>query len=70
MAFTQPQLDALDDAIASGALTVRSADGRMVTYQSMSEMLKARDLMASSLAATSGAARAYPRHQLADFSDD
>ena len=51
-------------------LTVRTADGKLVTYQSMSDMLKARDLIASSLAATSGAARAYPRHQLADFSDD
>lgn len=70
MAFTQPQLDALDEAIAGGVLTVRSADGRMVTYQSMVDLMKARDLIASSLAATTGASRAYPRHQLADFSDD
>lgn len=69
MAFTQPQLDALDEAIAGGVLTVRTADGKLVTYQSMSDLLKARDLVASSLAASSGAARAYPRHQLADFSD-
>lgn len=70
MAFTQPQLDALDSAIAAGVLTVRTADGKLVTYQSMADLLKARDLVASSLAASTGAARAYPRHQLADFSDD
>lgn len=70
MAFTQMQLDALDDAIASGVLTVRGVNGNMVTYQSMSEMIKARELIATSLAAVSGAAHNYPRHQLADFSDD
>lgn len=69
MAFTQPQLDALDSAIAAGVLTVRTADGKLVTYQSMGDLLKARDLIASSLAATAGTTRAYPRHQLADFSD-
>lgn len=69
MAFTQTQLNALDEAIAGGVLTVRASDGKLVTYQSMSDLLKARDLVASSLAASSGAARAYPRHQLADFSD-
>lgn len=69
MAFTQPQLDALDEAIASGVLTVRTADGKLVTYQNMSDLLKARDLVASSLAASAGGGRAYPRHQLADFSD-
>lgn len=70
MAFTQTQLDALDEAIAGGVLTVRSADGRLVTYQNMADLMKARDLVASSLAAAGGASRAYPRHQLADFSDD
>lgn len=69
MAFTQPQLDALDSAIAAGVLTVRTADGKLVTYQSMGDLLKARDLVASSLAAAAGATRTYPRHQLADFSD-
>lgn len=70
MAFTQTQLDALDSSIAAGVLTVRAADGKLVTYQSMGDMLKARDLMASDIAAQAGTARAYPRHQLADFSDD
>jgi hypothetical protein len=72
MAFTQTDLDAVDTAIASGALTVRHADGRMVTYREMGELLKARDLIASALAAaTSGAgsSRLYPRHQLANFAD-
>jgi hypothetical protein len=70
MAFTQTQLDALESAIAEGVLTVRTADGKLVTYQSMSDMLKARDLIASSLAASSGTTRSYPRHQVADFSDE
>ena len=70
MAFTQSQLDALDEAIAGGVLTVRTADGKLVTYQSMADLLKARDLVSSSLASTAGTARAYPRHQLADFSDN
>jgi roadblock/LC7 domain-containing protein len=70
MAFTQTQLDALDEAIAAGVLTVRTADGKLVTYQSAAELLQTRGLIASSLAAQSGASRPYPRHQLADFSDN
>lgn len=70
MAFSQTQLDALDAAIAAGVLTVRTADGKLVTYQSMPDLLKARDLVDSDLKAQSGSSRAYPRHQLADFSDD
>ena len=37
MAFTQSDLDALNDAIALGALKVKYAD-REVTYRSLSEM--------------------------------
>ena len=48
MAFTQSQLDALESAIAEGALTVRLGD-RMVTYQSLSEMLRLRDTIKSEL---------------------
>lgn len=69
MAFTQTDLDTLDRAIASGELTVRVGD-RLVTYQSFDDMSKRRALIASSIASAAGTPAAYPRHQLADFSDD
>jgi hypothetical protein len=53
LAWTQTQLDALDAAIARGVLTVRYAD-REVTYQSIDAMLKARAVMAQSIAAAAG----------------
>jgi len=69
MAFTTTDLAAIDAAISSGELTVRTADGKQVTLRSLSELLQARQLIASSVAAASSAPRLYPRHQLADFSD-
>lgn len=68
MAFSQPDLDAIDRAIAAGELSVRTAD-RSVTYRSMDELLRARETIAASLASAQRA-RQVPRHQLADFSDD
>lgn len=71
MAFTSQDLAAIDAAIASGELTIRSGnDGRMVTLRSMDELIKARDTIQDELARTAATApRLYPRHQLADFSD-
>lgn len=70
MAFTQSDLDAIDAAIASGALTVRSSDGKQVTYRSIEELTRARKVVADSIAAASTTAtRMYPRYQVADFSD-
>lgn len=73
MAFTTDNLAAIDAAIASGELTVRGADGRLITYRDLDQLIKARALIVADLAAQAGAAggtvRAYPRHQLADFSD-
>lgn len=69
MAFTTTDLAAVDAAIASGELTIRAADGKTVTYRSMDELLKARSVMQAELAAATPRPRAYPRHQLADFSD-
>ncbi len=69
MAFTNDDLAALDRAIASGELTVRTND-RLVTYRGIDELKTARELVASSLAAQTATTRLYPRHQLADFSDD
>lgn len=67
MAFTQADLSAIDSAIASGELTVRTADGKLVTLRTMDELLQARSVITASLA--SATQRPYPRHQLADFSD-
>ena len=72
MAFTQNDLSAIDSAIASGELTVRTADGKLVTLRSMTELMQARSTISAALAheASIGLeARMYPRHQLADFSD-
>lgn len=69
MAFTTQDLTAIEAAIASGELTIRGADGRTITYRSMDELLKAREMVRSSLASANATPRAYPRHQLADFSD-
>jgi len=72
MAFTSQDLTAIDSAIASGELTVRTADGKQVTLRSMIELLQARQVIATAVAAAAaptGTRRLYPRHQLADFSD-
>lgn len=63
MAFTQAQLDALDAAIASGTLTIRHGE-KTITYQSFDDLLKAREMIARSLAGAR-----VPRFQLADFRD-
>lgn len=43
MAYVQTDLDALEQAIAGGALKVRYADGREVQYRSLAEMRSIRD---------------------------
>jgi hypothetical protein len=48
--FTQAHLAAIEEAIAGGYLEVRY-DDKVVRYQSMSDLLRARNLIASSLAA-------------------
>lgn len=55
MAFTQAQLDTLDDAIANGVLTVQTSDGKSVTFPSLDDLLRRRRLVANALA--SGGAR-------------
>lgn len=49
MAYTQAQYDALQNAMATGALTVRYADGRTVTYRSFDEMKAILDVMAAEM---------------------
>jgi hypothetical protein len=49
--FTQAHLEAIEEAIAGGYLKVRY-DDKEVTYQSIEQMMKARSLIQSGLAAT------------------
>lgn len=67
MAFTQQQLDALETAIASGTLEVRVGD-KSVRYQSMAELIKARDLIRDQLTASSDSPRS--RASFASFVKD
>ncbi len=69
MAFTQTDLDQINAAIASGELSIRTSDGKQVTYRSIDELIKARDAVLAEIASTSATPRLYPRYQLADFSD-
>lgn len=62
MAWTQTQLDALDEAISQGALIVRYAD-KSVQYRSLAEMLQLRDLMRQELGLNSpGGRRLLAKH--------
>lgn len=71
MAFTSQDLAAIDSAITSGELTIRAADGKQVTYRTIDELLKARALVAQSVAAQANPQRpAGPRHLLASFADE
>jgi hypothetical protein len=54
--FTQAHLTAIEEAIAGGYLEVRY-DDKVVKYQSMSDLLKARTLIASKLSDHPGAMR-------------
>lgn len=49
MAFQQSDLTALEAAIATGALKVRYSDGREVTYRTLAEMQRLRQLMRAEL---------------------
>lgn len=51
MAFQQGDLDRIEAAIGSGLRKVTFADGRSTEYQNVADMLKARDLIATSVAA-------------------
>jgi len=50
--YTQAQLDALEEAIAAGVLTVKHGD-KIVTYRSLAEMLRLADLIRQALASAS-----------------
>ena len=52
MSFTAGQVEAMRAAIATGALTVRNANGEMVTYRSLSEMKDVLGMMEASVSGT------------------
>lgn len=56
MALTQANLDALDQAIATGTLEVQLGE-RRVRYRSMDELLAARAHVSQQLAAASASGR-------------
>ncbi|GJD51095.1 hypothetical protein OPKNFCMD_3846 [Methylobacterium crusticola] len=49
MAWTTADLDAINQAIATGASKVRFADNREVTYRSLADMRSVRDEIAAFL---------------------
>lgn len=64
---TQERLDALEEAIASGSLSVRHGD-KSVQYRSMDELLKAYAFFARKLANEAASTRGgSPDYSLADF---
>lgn len=67
MAFTQADIDALKAALATGALTVRAPDGRMVTYRSVDEMLRTLARMEAEVGSADGV---RPRTTFASFQKD
>lgn len=63
--FTVTQLEAIETSIASGELTVKY-DGKEVTYRSMDDLIKARDVIKGELVAdgaiTGTSRRSYAVH--------
>lgn len=55
--FTAADLTAIDDAIKSGALSVRYQDGRQITYRSTDDLIRTRDLINNEVAVDAGTRR-------------
>lgn len=54
--FTQAQLDAINEAISSGTLSVKYQD-KEVTYRSLEELLRIRDTIKKALGQSSASSR-------------
>ncbi|MHA3791461.1 phage head-tail joining protein [Sphingomonas sp. YL-JM2C] len=63
------KISALEDAMASGELTVES-DGERVTYRSVTELLKARDVFVALQASQSGSGSQRPASTLVCYDPD
>lgn len=70
MPFTASDLTAIDRAIASGELSVRDSDGKMVEFRDIDALLKARQAIVAEINSTSYPNRVVPRHMLASFRDE
>jgi len=57
--FTLKQLQALEKAIADGALIVKYSD-KMIEYRSLDEMIRTRDIMRRELGLIETTNRVYP----------
>ncbi|MGN6270871.1 MAG: phage head-tail joining protein [Sphingomonas sp.] len=57
MAYSQADLDNIRSCIASGVMETRFADGRMVRYQTLSDMMNAEQRIAAAVAASSPSTR-------------
>lgn len=61
MPVSQLDIDALNAALAGGERVVRTADGKMVEYRSVAEIIRARDDLVSQKAAEEALAAGKPR---------
>lgn len=61
MAFTQEKLEALEDAIAQGATTVMWK-GKSITYRSIDEMIRIRNMIKKELGIKTKSARLYAEY--------
>lgn len=59
--WTLSDLHAIEKAIATGALTVRYSD-KTVTYRSIDELLKARNVIAQALGLSGQTKRVFMEH--------
>lgn len=66
MSWTQADVDALKQAIASGAQSVTSSDGKSVTYRPQDELMKLLTSMQDEVSAS----RRQPASFLAGFRRD
>ena len=57
MAFVTADLEAIETAIKSGALSVRFQDGRSYTYRTMDELRRAREMIQADIDSTAGTTR-------------
>lgn len=64
MPFTQTQLDTLEEAIVAGATSV-SYEGKSVTYRSLDEMIRIRNMIRRALGLPGPARTALVNHDRA-----
>lgn len=68
MALTPSDLEAVNAAIASGELTIRSSDGKTITMRTIPELLQARETILADMRA-SGSTPRTSLYSVANFSD-